>query len=324
MKKEHQNIKDSKLEESLLPRTRVHPISLGQKLGHEVFLKREDEVGFAMTGGKLRKYASLIPWLKSQNFKEIGLIGGSNSNHLVSASQLLLAEGFKPKPIVKANYSKGSNFQLLDLLVPQSDWKIIASEDWNSVDQIANDWKMESPTTRTFLPEGAFMEPALHGAMTLADDIWRNCDEHQIAFQNICIDAGTCLSAIALAFGLHQQGFSGNLHVVLMAESKAGFFERWNQAKIWLTGDQALTVDNFLEQIRLYPSITAPKFGNVNVTIRNAIPRFAREFGILTDPIYLAKLFLTCESILDQLLQGENMLLIHGGGAQSLLGFLNK
>jgi len=73
----------------------------------------------------------------------------------------------------------------------------------------------------------------------------------------------------------------------------------------------------------LYYPATAKSFGSTNKTIFNEIRRIAREDGILTDPVYSSKLFLTArQTIFDQALDG-NILLIHSGGGLALSGFMD-
>ncbi|MEM6805186.1 MAG: 1-aminocyclopropane-1-carboxylate deaminase, partial [Bacteroidota bacterium] len=64
-----------------------------QKLRHlstadtQLFVKREDESGFLVSGTKRRKYASLIPYLRKHAIRRVGLIGGEHSNHLPAILQ---------------------------------------------------------------------------------------------------------------------------------------------------------------------------------------------------------------------------------------------
>ena len=70
--------------------------------------------------------------------------------------------------------------------------------------------------------------------------------------------------------------------------------------------------------------MVARSFGSTNSTIFKEIKSIASEDGILTDPVYSAKLFITAKrTIQDQSLDG-NILLIHSGGALALSGFLNN
>ena len=62
---------------------------------------------------------------------------------------------------------------------------------------------------------------------------------------------------------------------------------------------------------------TARSFGAVNRTVLAEVARVAREEGLLIDPIYTAKLFLTARAYMDK----GPTLLFCGGGAFELSGF---
>ncbi len=280
-----------------------------------------------MTGGKLRKYASILPWLKKEAFQQVGLIGSANSNHIVSAAQLLIASGIQVVPIVKQSWAKGSNQTLLELLIDRSDWIEIDNQTWFEAENIAEKWAKDQSNAgikTAFLPEGAFVSEALLGAMTLSKEIIEQSQYLKTDFQHIFIDAGTCLSAIGLAFGLAELSFSGQLHVVSMAEDENGYWQRWENASNWLPADQKEDIEAFKSNIALYRPVSAPRFGTKNQTVMDAIQRYARDFGLLTDPIYSAKHLMTCEMVISSLPEDEPVLIIHGGGAQSLLGFLSS
>lgn len=311
----------------LVPETRVHPIDFASARGSKVYLKREDETGFAITGGKQRKYASILPWLRDEEIEQVGLIGSANSNHLVSAAQLLLAAGIQAIPISKQNWTKGSNQDLLALLVDKTEWLEIEGAAWQDVEHFAASWaKRQTLSGRKtiFLPEGAFVPAALPGAMTLAGAILKDQAQLETNFQHIFIDAGTCLSAIGLAFGLAEAEYKGKMYVVSMAEDAHGFWMRWNRAIDWLPAREQAQANAFKNQIVLHRPVSGPRFGSKNQTVMDAIQRYARNFGLLTDPIYSAKLLMTAEAIIPLLPENEHVLIVHGGGAQSLLGFIDS
>jgi 1-aminocyclopropane-1-carboxylate deaminase/D-cysteine desulfhydrase-like pyridoxal-dependent ACC family enzyme len=73
----------------------------------------------------------------------------------------------------------------------------------------------------------------------------------------------------------------------------------------------------------LYYPATAKSFGSTNKTIFKEIQRVAREDGILTDPVYSSKLFLTARQTILNKKFGGNILLIHSGGGLALTGFMD-
>ncbi|MCB0836021.1 MAG: hypothetical protein KDD99_05100, partial [Bacteroidetes bacterium] len=76
-------------DQDLLFQSRIHLLPTFAHSDCQVFVKREDESGFGISGCKKRKYASLIPFLKKEKYERVSLIGGRNSNHIAGFSQLL-------------------------------------------------------------------------------------------------------------------------------------------------------------------------------------------------------------------------------------------
>jgi 1-aminocyclopropane-1-carboxylate deaminase len=322
-KKGNRPIKANNIDWTLVPQTRLggwwH--SYGPH-GHQVYLKREDEVRFGMTGGKLRKYASILPWLQQRRIQTVALIGSANSNQMLSASMLLRENGIRPVPFLKKGHAEGTNQFLLSLLVSKAEWHLIASKDWSNVENLAAEFVAEcraAGNRAVFLPEGACVKEALAGAMTLAADIRRN-EEEAGEFRDIFIDAGTGLSAAALLLGMFDLDMPAKLHVTLMADKEAVFLQKFQVYAAWYEELHERKLPDLTERMVLHRPIFGRSYGSVNAEVIAAIKRFA-SMGIFTDPIYSAKHLATAESILDQMKGRTNALVIHSGGAQALPGY---
>lgn len=319
-------IKAADIDPSLVPQTRVtHWRSLTTN-GPHIFIKHEDECNFAITAGKSRKYASLLPWLQFNRIETVHLIGSANSNHIVAACQLLLQHGIKPVPVLKKGHSKGSNQALLRLLVDENEWIIVPRSQWKSTVGAfpfpQNSLQTQNPASRTkVLAEGACDPAALPGAMTLAADILRNQVTLGIEFSDVFIDAGTCLSAAALGMGMAELGMEARLHITLMAETEVGFWERASVFDEWYTSIFQKPAQDWKSKVFLHRPIFGASYGSVNAQVIAAIQKYARR-GLLTDPIYSAKHMSTAENIVEKSeFEMGNVLVVHSGGAQSLAGF---
>jgi 1-aminocyclopropane-1-carboxylate deaminase/D-cysteine desulfhydrase-like pyridoxal-dependent ACC family enzyme len=126
-------------------------------------------------------------------------------------------------------------------------------------------------------------------------------------------------SLLAVAAALDMKAF---FHVVVLAGSYEEFQSGLSRV-IQYARDFLGVPLNSLPDYRKYDSATARSFGSANKTVFKEIQRIAREAGILTDPVYSAKLFLTArQTIRDQALKG-NILLVHSGGGLTLTGFMD-
>lgn len=311
----------SACDKNLLTETRIHPIPSFDQKGGKVYVKREDESSFGISGCKKRKYASLIPWLIQQDIKVVGLIGGARSNHIAGLLQLLRENRIDAHLFLKQthHHSLQGNQLLLHLLTDPSDISWIAPQDWYEVEKNVPNLPIFKKIDY-LIPEGGTCAPAMPGACSLMWDIVRNEQELQIQFDHIFIDAGTGMMAGALVLAHHWLAHPAQLHVVLTAGTESYFKDQLEQYHQWTQDwhDHSFSSPTLPN---LYFPATARSFGSVNAQVIAEVRRLAKEEGVLTDPIYTAKLFLTArQEINTQQMQG-NILIIHSGGGMGLMGF---
>lgn len=311
-----------------IPHSRVHPLKTLNTPLALCKVKRDDELGFGISGSKWRKYTSLIPYLLRHNCQQAVVVGGAYSNHVLGISQLLIENRIKPKLFLlgDSKAKRQGNSLLTSLLVPESQIRWIARKDWPQVETFANEYIQNNKLRTMLIPEGACMNAALPGALTLAVDILQNEQESQQQFQHIFIDAGTGLSAIATILAFAWLKKDTVLHVLLLADDEQQFLAKLKQFHQSFEAfiEDRLSWADVLERFRVYKATQARAFGSANATILKHIKFLARKEGFFTDPIYTAKLFLEARNIIsDQALKG-NTLVIHSGGALTLMGFQEK
>lgn len=293
----------------------------------DIWVKRDDELGFGVSGTKLRKHASIIPALKQQGIEEVVVIGGANSNNVLSAAQTLTENNIKITPFLLGPPSqKLGNAKLLSLFVDDSDIHWISRSRWVNCEDFVNTY-VEDRNARGIkifvLPEGAHHPLALPGSLSILVDILRNERESGVRFDHIFIDSGTGMVAQSLLAGAAALERKMIFHVVVLAGSCEDFQAGLTQV-IEYTGEFLDVSLGSLPNYHLYYPATAKSFGSTNKTIFREIQRIAREDGILTDPVYSSKLFLTArQTILNKTLDG-NILLIHSGGGLALTGFMDS
>ncbi|MEM7367530.1 MAG: pyridoxal-phosphate dependent enzyme [Bacteroidota bacterium] len=309
----------------MLPKTRIHQASSLEQKDATVYVKREDESGFGISGCKKRKYASLLPWLSQREVQLVALIGGARSNHVISLLQLLREYRIDVQLFLKKNHAKlyQGNQLLLHLLADQQEIVWLDSSSWSEVETIAQESLEKSGTTHFMVPEGGTCAPALPGACSLMLDIIRNEAESGIQFDHIFLDSGTALMAGATCLVHHWLAHPAQLHVVLVAGSEAYFAQQLMDVCQWSEGWNGSELPApTLPQ--LYRPVTAKSFGSVNASVVKEVKRLAREEGLLTDPIYTAKLFGTARHIIQADRLRGNVLIVHSGGGTGLMGFGEK
>ena len=292
----------------------------------DIWVKRDDELNFGVSGTKLRKHASIIPSLKQQGIEEVVVIGGAHSNNVLSAAQTLTENNIKITPFLLGPPSqKLGNAKLFSLFVDDSEIHWISRSQWSNCEDLVNRYveKRKAHGVKIFaLPEGAHHPLALPGSLSILVDILRNERESGVRFDHIFIDAGTGMVAQSLLAGAAALERKTMFHVVVLASSFEEFQAGLSRVVQYTEAFLGVSLDSLPDYHMYYPA-TARSFGSTNKTIFSEIKRIAREDGILTDPVYSSKLFLTArQAILDKKLEG-NILLIHSGGGLALSGFMD-
>jgi len=337
-------------------RSRIHRL---RSFEENCYVKREDELGFGVSGSKVRKYSSFLPSFLSEKPNEAIIPGSAYSNHVLSLSQLLKENGVKPilfllgNPIpnvtenldLRSHQSPGigrsnlvpnrdgdsacynpklqGNFLLTALIAGLENIHWISRKKWGEIDDLVVEYanKRAAEGLRAIaVPKGANCASSLPGVLTLALDILRNEKEHGIEFDHLFIDSGTGITASALLLAFALLGKQTFVHILLIAGNKEEFKNTLEQRKKDLEVLLKKPIPSPL-RFNLYIPSTAPSFGSVNAAVFNAVANLAREEGFLTDPVFTAKLFLEGKKVIkEQKLKG-NILFVHSGGGLGLTGF---
>ncbi len=303
-------------------RSRIHRL---RSFDERCYVKREDELGFGISGTKLRKYLSLLPEILKNKPDEAIVIGSPYSNHVLSFSQVLRENGIEPILFLLGDpqSKKQGNYLFSSLFADPKNIHWTPRSQWHEIDKIAEAFVLERAKQNVraqVVPKGANCKEALPGSLTLALDILRNEKEQGVAFDHLIIDSGTGLTACALllAFAFLKRNIF--LHIVLIAGTEEQFHGVLAERKRDFESLLGMGLPS-PAQFKLYSSSTAPSFGAVNATLFKEIARVARSEGFLTDPVFTAKLFFEGKKILaEQKLEG-NVLFIHSGGGLGLTGF---
>lgn len=290
--------------------SRIHPLKdFANNKQTNVFLKREDELSCGISGSKKRKYTSIIKYLLKHNVKHVFIIGGTHSNNILSALQVLREHQFQiTVMLLKANSDlmKG-NFKLSRLFLEEENIIWVGRNDWPYVENFAQKLANEKKQRSFILTEGACVKEGIKGAKTLGLDILRNEQEHNIKFNHIFMDAGTGFSASCCIKSLLQKKHPTQFNIIKLA----GNFET----------EIKKIIDINFENTSFYTPTNAKSFGSTNSTIKKFIFYMAREHGVLVDPIYSAKCLYEAQKIINNRNFTGNILIIHSGGVLSLPNF---
>ena len=158
------------------------------------------------------------------------VIGGANSNNVLSAAQTLKENNIKITPFLLGPPSqKLGNAKLFSLFVDDSEIHWISRSQLERLRRFSQQLcgKRKALGVKIFvLPEGAHHPLALPGSLSiLVDILLRNERESGVRFDHVFIDAGTGMVAQSLMAGAAALGRKTIFHVVVLA----GSFEDFNR-----------------------------------------------------------------------------------------------
>ena len=327
--------KSSKLFGQLFPNEQLFPFYLNSRCHllstnsdlreSRVWVKREDELSFGVSGSKLRKFSSQLSWLQNEKAKQVLLIGGSHSNSIAGLTQLLKEQGIEPYLVLRGPKppKRQGNSLLTGLLVDEANIHWVPRQDWYEVESVAETIRKErfKNSSVPILSEGASDLRSLPGACTLGLDFDPN---HLEQIATIHVDAGTGLTALGLVLGLAAHGLQDlpRIKIVEIAPCRKNFESLLNEAMLTYPTLQKLKLPAY-EFVR---SALAPSYGSVNGEVMETIKKYARNYGLLLDPIYTAKLFYTANQDpgLSSSSNKNQTLIIHSGGGAAIFGFSEK
>lgn len=305
--------------------SRIHTLRSITTSSGPCYIKREDELGFGISGTKMRRYLSLLPAILQDRPEEAVLIGSAYSNHVLSFSQLLKENGVEPILFLLGDDACKMQGNLLfsTLIAGRKNIHWVPRGKWHGIDQIAEDYaqkRTREGKKTVVIPKGGNCAASLPGALTLALDILRNEEESKMEFDHLFIDSGTGLTSCSLLLAFAYLKKNTFVHIIQVAGEKEEFKSTLAERKKDLEAILLQPVP-FPTQFALCTPSTAAAFGSVNTTIFKTIADIAQAEGFLTDPVFTAKLFYEGKRILSEKKLSGNILFIHSGGGLGLTGF---
>lgn len=301
-------------------KSRIHSLKMDLP-NTQLYIKRDDELSFTLSGSKARKYSTLLPKLKAMGVRNILMMGGPFSNHICSAAQLFIQEKITPHLLLsgrKPDDIKG-NYLLTKMLVPEERITWITKAEWGRRHLIGAQWAKKWDGAFV-LDEGGSVKESLLGALTLPLDILRSEEEISSRFDHIFIEAGTGMMASALALHFSSINHPAKIHILLLGDDEETFKKRLTRYRAWMEQEIGTPIKTPKNIVFHVPS-SLKSFGATSKPLFQFITRFAQTEGVLLDPIYSGKLFYNLKQMIESQAAKGSCLFIHSGGQQTLAGF---
>jgi 1-aminocyclopropane-1-carboxylate deaminase/D-cysteine desulfhydrase-like pyridoxal-dependent ACC family enzyme len=310
---------------ALCLRSRVHRLRL-ESGGAELtaWIKRDDELSFGASGSKVRKYASLAPHLLRRGVTHAIVVGAQSSNNVLAAAQYLREEGITPLLVLRRPRDARLPpvvFDLVRELVPSEDVHLLARAGW-AARSAAVTARLARSVERAggvaeLVPEGGSHPAALAGAMTLALDLARNEREAGVRFADVFVEAGSGLTALALALRCHVDDPDRRIHVLSTVAAPAELARRYRDLAA-AAGVPERCVRNLI--VERAPGMRHPQTSPEALAV---LRRRSSANGVLFDPYYSGRLLaMLTAQVTAERVDPAQTLMVHTGGGLGILPHL--
>lgn len=265
-------------------------------------IKREDLLHPHISGNKFRKLKYNLDEAKKLGAKTLLTFGGAFSNHILAVAAAGQLHGFQTIGIIRGDELATNAVLNPTLTLAQSfgmTFKFINRESYKNKDisAISN----QLPQHYYIIPEGGTNELAIKGCEEILT-------QNDADFDYICCALGTGGTIAGIA-----NSASGNQKILGFPVLKADLSDDIKK----LTSKQNYTLIN---------EYHFGGYGKVTAELVDFINNFKKDYNIMLDPIYTAKMVFGVMDMVERNYFPENskILLIHTGGLQGISGMNQK
>ncbi|ASZ13008.1 D-cysteine desulfhydrase family protein [Chitinophaga pendula] len=299
--------------------------------GVQVFVKRDDVMGIALGGNKLRKLEYLLGDALQQKAERIITVGARQSNHArltaaAAAKAGLSCELFLTRtvPIDTADYSDNGNIVLENILgarivdLPAGTNALALAEERAAALKAAG-------RNAYVMPMGGSSPTGCLGYVHCAQEIQQQADNADLVFDYVLAPNGSSGTHAGLLAGFKALQSNTQVRTYnVLAEPTAVYnntLEKTN-ATLQLIAPQLIVTET---DIAISNDYRGEAYGIPTAAMLAAVRLLARTEGILLDPVYSGKAF---AGMLEDIRQGyykpgDRILFILTGGTPGLFAYRN-
>lgn len=306
-----------------LPRT-------GERLGLELWVKRDDASGGAEAGNKIRKLEYLLADAIEQGADTVITCGGIQSNHARATALLGAQLGLETVLMLRApgleHDDEGAGVPptgsltgnlLLDRLVG-ADVRLITAASYREramvMDRAAVELRARGKRPYV-IPEGGSNGLGSLGYVAAMAELRAQLGDTP-GFDVVVVACGSAGTAAGVALGAGNYDVARAVRAIAVCNDQPYFEERIRAILL-----EARALEPALGEPAPW-SVEArfkgPAYGVSTAPQRRSMVRVARESGLVLDPVYSGKAFFALEELAPEL-SGQRVLFVHTGGLPGLL-----
>ncbi|MBF2759789.1 MAG: D-cysteine desulfhydrase family protein [Ectothiorhodospiraceae bacterium AqS1] len=314
---------------------------LGDALGVELWIKRDDCTGLALGGNKVRQLEFYLGEAKAQKADTILITGAVQSNFVRLAAAAACRLGFQAhlqleeRVADRSDLYRRSGNVLLDRLLgatihpflpPDLDSSKAESAADESLDRLAR--RLAAQGRRPYVIHLGIDHPPLGGLgyVNAAREIVVESKERGIAFDSLILASGSALTHSGILVGM--RALSEPLSIVGICVRRAA---KWQRPRVIKRATEIARMIGRLdiprkEDVELCDAVFAPGYGALNPAVREALALAARTEALLLDPVYTGKAMagLIARVRSGDIAAGSRVLFLHTGGLPALFAYADR
>lgn len=304
---------------SVLPTPICKLKNLSRQIGKNIYIKRDDLIGVALGGNKVRKLEFLLADAQAKGADIILTAGGPQSNHAMLTAACADRLGMRTILVLKKRGKLTGGNQVLNRIYG-AEVQFVDTDSYNDVyEEMERTMKelREDGHTPYFIPVGGSVPLGSIGYINCAREISNQAQDMQIHFDSIVSSVGSGGTYAGLTYGakLFLPG-TRSVGIGVCGDPFADItFDLMNGLKELLESDIPVEREDIHIEFEIGPGYAQPSEAGCA-----AVRQMARCEGILVDPVYTGKALAGFFRMLEEgyFEKDENILFVHTGGAGAL------
>ncbi|MFT7298582.1 MAG: 1-aminocyclopropane-1-carboxylate deaminase [Sphingobacteriales bacterium] len=271
-----------------------------------IHLQREDLLHPFISGNKLRKLKHPLLDAVEKGCSTLVTFGGAFSNHLLATACAGAEKGFKTVGIVRGERPEPINDVLFLCEMFGMELRFISRDDYRrKPEYFENNF---NAATHYFIDEGGRGELAVKGVEE-AVAAWQKAD-------HIILGVGTGATLAGVIRGVNALNLKTKVHGISMIK---GFTEIESEIS-------DLLPYNCSAQWEVHHDFHRGGYAKMDQDLITYIKSYAAKKGIILDPVYMGKVLMAAEKMIDDHIipPNDSVLVIHTGGWTGILGAKSK
>ena len=312
-------LRPERVEIARLP-TPMEPLSkVGEPLGVDLWIKRDDLTGAGLSGNKIRKLDYLLAQALQENAATLITCGGAQSNHARATALAGARLGLKTILILRGSApTRLEGNQLLDRMV-DAEIRWVTPEEYKERDQFFSEIvdEVRAKGGRPYcIPEGGSNGLGAWGYLDAMEEIRFQSQERGLSFDLLitAVGSGGTLAGLAVGHALHPMDTP--LPVGINVCDDAAYFHGRVQ-DIWTEMAQTNGIPPYQrDAYEIQDGFVGLGYAKSQPQELALLQTVAQSSGILLDPVYTGKAFFALTQMLssDPSLLGKRVLFLHTGG----------